>query len=248
MIVIKQKPTILFPAELTVGFLSDFYSQLDNLLQDSPGEIELDCSALDRVTSIHVSTLWQVHIMCQQASIPLRLSSVKYGLERVLRVLDLYHLLVDEGKGEVEIDGTETKYAASLQLRFKVTVEDINRALDKFRDFLMRLNLGEICAFDLETVFYEVATNIRLHGGLNKDDSVLFTASLANDRISLLFVDPGILFDPTRKASTCDQQQRNYRNLSRGLGLRMIKRMMDDISYERVNNRLNVLTLEKKFI
>jgi anti-sigma regulatory factor (Ser/Thr protein kinase) len=148
------------------------------------------------------------------------------------------------------VEGRKSELRASqpmLQLEFKATINSINDALDKFRDFLMRLNLAELSAFDLETVFYEVATNIRLHGQLNKpNDLVEFTATQMPGKIFLRFTDQGQFFDPTSRKTTHDPREAYYKRQRRGLGLTMIKRMVDTISYQRVEDRFNVLSLEKR--
>jgi anti-anti-sigma factor len=242
---IKGKKTILIPADLDKNTLSSFYGELDHLVRELPNEIVLDCSSLHHITSNHIGALWQAYIRCQQAGISLRLSSVKCGLERVLRMLDLYDLLVHR-ESPAERGETDTAWLPELQLKFKATVPGINDALEKFRDFLMRLNLAELSAFDLETVFYEVATNIRLHGRLNENDSVGFTATQMPGKISLRFTDPGQSFDPTNQMSTLNPREAYSKKQRRGLGLTMIKRMVDTISYQRVEDGFNVLSLEKK--
>ena len=138
-----------------------------------------------------------------------------------------------------------TEKSDLLKMKIRPTLQDIEQALGRLHDFLKQLDLEEICAFDLETVFYEVTVNMILHGGLSRSDYIEFTAAPGPDQISLRFVDPGSPFDPTSHDSSFDPQVAIRTRQKHGFGLVMIKRLVDKLSYERVDNRLNVVTLEK---
>jgi anti-sigma regulatory factor (Ser/Thr protein kinase) len=112
--------------------------------------------------------------------------------------------------------------------------------------FLERLDLPEIVVFDLETVFYEVATNICRHSGLERHHKISFISELDRDGISFEFRDAGERFDPTGNTPEFDPRLAIKRRQSRGIGLVMIQRLMDSVSYERVDGELNVVTLKKR--
>jgi anti-sigma regulatory factor (Ser/Thr protein kinase) len=180
-----------------------------------------------------------------------RLSSVKYGLFRILKILNLYEFFefeegTVESKPEMEKAWQGAVSMPSLRLSFLPTSWAIKDALDRFHDFLTKLNVREICAFDLETVFYEVTTNIRLHGQLDDDDCMEFTATPTGDLISLRFVDPGPMFDPTSDPPHFDPDRAIRRRQSSGFGLTMIRRLVDSISYQRRDDGRNVVTLTKR--
>lgn len=231
----EEKNIIVVPRKTDPpNAVSSCYAELDDRLRGRPDAIFLDCSRLDPITSYHINILWDIHLRCRQAGIPLRLLSVRPGLERILKMLDLYH--------HFEISAEKP---ILLKSKIRPEAEDIERALDRFRDFLKQLDLDEICAFDLETAFHEVTHNIFLHGGLNRGDLIEFTATSNQGQISLRFVDPGSPFDPTSPASSFDPRVAIRTRQKRGFGLAMIKRLVDVLSYERVDNRLNVVTLKK---
>ena len=139
-----------------------------------------------------------------------------------------------------------TEKSDLLKMKIRPAFQDIEQALDRLHGFLKQLDLEEICAFDLEIAFYEVTVNIILHGGLSRSDFIEFTATPGHDQISLRFVDPGSQFDPTNHDSSFNPQVAIRTRQKHGFGLVMIKRLVDKLSYERVDNRLNVVTLEKK--
>ena len=248
---LNQRCVITVPADLDGGTVMDFYSKLDSLIEERPVEILLDCSDLEHTTSSHISTLWQARQRCQRAGIPVRLSSVRYGLFRILKILNLYELFefeqgTVESKPGMEKARLGAESVPALRLDFLPSAWAIKDALDRFHDYLRELNVQEICAFDLETVFYEITTNIRLHGQLDDDDCIGFVATPCGDVISLRFIDPGPMFDPTSDPPHFDPDQAIRRRQTSGFGLTMIRRLVDSISYHRRDDGRNVVTLTKK--
>ena len=243
--------TVRLPADLDEPALSGFCEELKASLRESPQAIAIDCSLLEHASSAHINTLWNALTTCERAGTPLRLSSVGYGLERVLKVLDIYDLFVVERLSEepppvAEWHGLVRAGFEHFQVEIDPTMDEINGVLLGFHDFLRKSDVSEICAFDLETVFYEVSTNIVRHSGLGLDKSISFSATLDTDGIRMRFTDAGSSFDPTRNAP-CFDPRRAIRNKQRnGIGLTMIRRLVDDISYERVGDKFNVVTLRKK--
>jgi anti-sigma regulatory factor (Ser/Thr protein kinase)/anti-anti-sigma regulatory factor len=241
---------ILVPADLDEGAQEGFFAELEIVLEDSPPEAVLDCALLDHATSGHINMLWEAQTKCEEAGTPMRLKSVRYGLERVLRILDLYDLFTLEPKRFDESDaadsGSDTAEAPVLDIEFKATMNGISDALSTFHDFLVRSGLPGSCAFDLEIVFYEVATNIRRHSGLDEADHVEFTATVEGNSVLLRFADAGEPFDPTRRSPVFDARVAIRTKQTNGIGLTMIQRLVDTISYKRVDGRLNVVTLTKQ--
>ena len=243
--------TILVPAGLDRENLERFYADLEISLKESPKQITLECSLLEHATSAHINILWEAQSRCEQAGISMRLLSMGYGLERVLKILDLYDLFSIEPaaagvRPETQEDHSVGDRPPVLECEFKLTVEEITDILAKLDGYLLNLGLPATYAFDLKTVFYEVATNIRRHGGLKEDDTVAFKAILGQEEITMRFVDAGRPFDPTAHKSRFDPGRAIKVKQSNGIGLTMVRRLVDKISYERVGNRENVLVLGKK--
>jgi len=123
----EESPAIPVPGNLTSSTLTTFYTELDNQLKESPNEIVLDCSRLDHATSNHISLLWETLQRSKQAGIPMRLLSVRYGLKRVLEILDLYDLF------EISTEGS-----TALQLKIRLTSDDIDQAIGSGRNLCIR--------------------------------------------------------------------------------------------------------------
>jgi len=238
---------ILVPVDLDEGAVEGFFGELEIVLEDRPEEVLIDCSHLDHATSGHINLLWEAQTKCDESGSAMRLVSVRYGLERVLRVLDLYDLFtIGHDHVEVGAEADETgQGGVSLELEFKASMPDINDALSRFHDFLVRLGVPGTVAFDLEIVFYEVATNIRRHSGLTETDVIAFSATPEQEKISLRFADSGEPFDPTSATIDFDPRKAIKSKQINGIGLTMIQRLVDSITYRRVGNSLNVVTLTK---
>jgi anti-sigma regulatory factor (Ser/Thr protein kinase) len=249
---LEKRHTILVPTDLDEGALEGFFTELEIILEDMPPEVGLDCSLLDHATSGHINMLWEAQTKCEEAGVPMHLLAVRYGLERVLRILDLYDLFsIQERHGEIQpavCKGYRPKVdIPAFEVDFHATMHGINDALGRFHDFLVRAGLPGSCAFDLEIVFYELATNIRRHSGLAETESVRFSAAPGEGSITMCFTDTGRAFDPTLTTSDFNPLRAIKTRQTNGIGLTMIQRLVDSIRYERVGGRSNVVTLEKRY-
>jgi anti-sigma regulatory factor (Ser/Thr protein kinase)/anti-anti-sigma regulatory factor len=247
---IKKYGLISVPAEIDDDALQAFFDELNLAIGDSPPGIALDCSALEHATSRHINTLWDALTRCESKGVPMRLTGVGYGLRRVLRVLDLTELFT------VEYDSnSESKPAQFLahgrtperfEEEFGARIEIVTDVTARLHRFLEQLGLAEIAVFDLATVFYEVATNICRHGGLDRDCKIMFAAMVSPAEITFEFRDGGERFDPTGNTPEFNPHLAIKRGQSRGIGLVMIQRLMDSISYMRIDQKYNVVTLRKR--
>jgi anti-sigma regulatory factor (Ser/Thr protein kinase)/anti-anti-sigma regulatory factor len=243
--------SIFIPPDCDEGILDGFFLELDSLLEEGVDGIDIDCSLLDHTRSGHINALWDALTRCEEAGVKMRLTSVGYGLERLLQVLDLYPLFTLEpsdrkpqpGLGHME--GGATRQTA-FSAEFEPGMDDISNTFIRFHDFLKKLQVSEMHAFDLETVFYEVSTNIFRHGGLPSLSSIRFSATLKGPDLELRFQDEGKAFDPTGYSRHFDHHEAILHEERHGLGITMIQRLVDGISYERADGIRNVVTIRKR--
>lgn len=98
--------------------------------------------------------------------------------------------------------------------------------------------------FDLNLVLEEVFSNIVRHGFRDdQDHSIKISVCYEHDAVIVQIVDEGIPFNPMEIKQPdlrCPLEERRVG----GLGIHMIKRIMDDIVYER-KGRQNILTMKK---
>jgi anti-sigma regulatory factor (Ser/Thr protein kinase)/anti-anti-sigma regulatory factor len=246
----KKSQSILVPEDLDDDSLRDFFNRLEAAIADQPSEVLLDCSSLEHATSRHINALWDALNRCQGMGIPMRLTAVGYGLRRVLNVLDLTELFTVEYEGERGDRGVrplvQDRPTERFEVEFDARIEAVTEITAKLQTYLEGLDLSEITVFDLESVFYEVATNICRHSGLDEDRKIGFLAEVGHDDVSFEFTDAGERFDPTGNTPEFDPRLAIKRRQSRGIGLVMIQRLMDSISYQRVDQAFNVVRLTKR--
>ncbi len=246
----KINEIIPVPGEITNDSGQDFLKNLKSLVAASRGPINIDCSAMKMVSSNHVSILWQARDICAGADREIHLRSASQNLIRVLKIMDLadlfyIHPAAENTMGEITqtfLLAPQNNFSADINL----SMENINRALIQFLEYLAGFGISERITFELQTVFYEIATNLRIHVGRQCGNSFKFMATCASDKLIMRFIDSGHSFDPTTVPNYLNPDMAIMTKRQNGLGLIMVKRMTDRMSYERKNGCLNILTLEKK--
>lgn len=245
--------SIAIPGELSEDSVKDFYAEIEGLCRDYKGRLGLDCSDLRNATSSHVGILWQVRDLCERAGLEVYLNNVSRNLVRILEVLDIADLFELDILEEDEVTGEFTRTfqmspSKNFELTFKATDRDIEDALNRFLDYMRNFCDCDKCLFEVRTIFYEIATNIRLHAGEDGLNEVKFMAvPHPNDKFIMRFIDSGPPFNPSAQTKLFNPGNAIKNKQKRGFGLIMISRMTDAITYERRNGKLNVLTLEKKW-
>jgi serine/threonine-protein kinase RsbW len=139
---------------------------------------------------------------------------------------------------------------ASLEQRFTLHVPSSTQNLAMIRDFVSNVGtqagLAEDDVAKLELAVDEACTNVieHAHGGdLTKD--VVVRAEFDEKTLRIEVVDTGRGFDPALLPDEPLPEMVAHRR-SGGLGLRMMKTLMDEVSYEIVPGDRNRLRLVKR--
>jgi serine/threonine-protein kinase RsbW len=242
------RPTLVVPADVERDGGRAFLARLAAMLDPTAGEVALDCSRLRGATSGQIDVLWGARRRCEAAGVPVRLTYVGRGLERVLKVLDIYDLFEVEFRprtmSEPQPGRTPAASGLTFEAEVKASIEGVSEVMGGFREFLLGLGLPEMEVFDMGTVFYEVATNTREHGGVGERGASHFTAALHDGTMTMRFVDSGRPFDPEQGAPAFSAREAIRRRQNRGIGLVLVRKLVDSICYERIGDQ-NVVTLEK---
>jgi len=215
-------------------------------------EIRVDSSGLIRVTSNHVSLLWQTHEECRVKNCTLVLEGTTPALKKTLEMLDLAELF-KVGANAPEYQELKDSQPISIMApsEFTDTIsldnQGVQKSLQKFIDYLHSLGLPRKTEFALRTVFYEVVINIRGHSGLKESEQAQFAAKTDGHGMKLIFQDKGRQFDPTQFISTHDFAIAARKRQMRGFGIIMIRKLIDKMTYSRKNNELNFLELYKQW-
>lgn len=232
--------------------MAEFEDKLTNTLQECQANVAMDCSALEFVTSSHINLLWAAYLQCADDGIAMYLQSPTAGLIRVLKVLDLYDVFEYRDEGTFAVTGNDLPvFDNSLRPSYRDQIpadrESVDKALIDFLHFLSEAGLPELTEFELRTIFYEVTTNIRLHSGISEKDRMEFTVKVGDRRIILEFVDSGMPFDLTSQNLELEPRLAGQRRQKRGIGINMVHKLANRVSYTRQDNSRNVVVIEKNW-
>ncbi len=139
---------------------------------------------------------------------------------------------------------------ATLEKNFELHVPSSTENLSMIRDFVAKIGamagLDEREVMKLELAVDEACANVIEHAyGMDNSQEVLIRAILDPDKIQIEIVDTGSSFDPG------GVRQMNLEELvaqrkNGGLGLRLIKSIMDDVHYQIVPGEKNELRMIKR--
>ncbi len=89
----------------------------------------------------------------------------------------------------------------------------------------------------------EAVVNVMNYAYHNGKGDVDIDAQINDEHLKFVIIDSGTPFDPTVKAEVDTTLSAEQRSIG-GLGIHLIRQIMDTINYERVDNK-NLLTLSK---
>jgi sigma-B regulation protein RsbU (phosphoserine phosphatase) len=100
-------------------------------------------------------------------------------------------------------------------------------------------------AMQLNLAIEEVVVNVMNYAyPAGTEGTVCIDAQVSDGLLQFVVSDSGVAFDPTARAEVDTTLSAEERNIG-GLGIHIVRQIMDSINYKRVDNR-NVLTLGKK--
>lgn len=139
---------------------------------------------------------------------------------------------------------------ASLERKFSLQVPSSTENLALIREFVTSVGrqakLDEPEINKLELAVDEACANVIEHAyGNDLTKEVLVRATFDEDALRISVIDTGSGFDPRSiKQETLDQLI--HERQSGGLGLRLIKNLMDEVNYEIVPGEKNELHMTKR--
>jgi anti-sigma regulatory factor (Ser/Thr protein kinase) len=133
-----------------------------------------------------------------------------------------------------------------MTLQLQATAEEVMRAVETLQEFAARQGVPEKVIFGLALALEECGSNIVNHA-LQRDATRSFKVVFERkgDGFVIELRDDGPAFDPTAAAPRKAQAEDD--DLPGGWGIELVRRQMDDISYQR-EGKENVLRLTKRLV
>ena len=124
-------------------------------------------------------------------------------------------------------------------------ISEIARLNEFVEEIGNEFSLSPEVVFNLTLVLEEAVVNIINYAYPKEEhESIYLSAKLHNDSIILVLTDTGKEFDPTMAPEADITLSADERPIG-GLGIFLIRQIMNEVRYERIDGK-NVLTLEKK--
>ncbi len=246
----KREQSISLPTEPSVITREEYLKQIDSLFGDGADVLHIECAQIQQVFSWHIHILWQTRLRCSRHGSDMKLQSAPDGLIRVLNMLDLAELFGCRKELSHTVSNDDQSVSrvdrAHLDIAFPATEQGVFEGQRRLVSLLSSLQIPSLTQFELLTVFYEIATNIRMHGMVDKSIPVQCVVDCKEDVVTLTFRDNGIAYDPTFSHT---QQGRSQKVVpgrqTNGYGLSLIRKLSDTMKYTRTAIGQNELTIEK---
>ena len=135
----------------------------------------------------------------------------------------------------------ETEKYMAKSIMVKNGIDNLSYLLSFTEENLKEYGMDERAVNHSCVCIDELFSNISLYSGAN---DVELTIKGDDDSVFLIIKDDGIQFDPTAADEADTTQSADDRRIG-GLGIHIVRKLMDSVSYEYINGK-NIVTLEKK--
>ncbi len=132
-----------------------------------------------------------------------------------------------------------------LELSITNRVDEIVRVNQSFNAFAERHNIAAGVRRKMNVVFEELLSNIVSHAYRDKGEHTIdLRAELSSDRLAVTITDDGRPFNPFTSVAPYDTAASLEEREPGGLGIHLVRNMMDEVSYRRRTDK-NVVILVK---
>lgn len=134
----------------------------------------------------------------------------------------------------------------ALSVRIEDMAESLRLALDAVRTFALSHNVPQTALYRVLVALDEVISNIFCHGYEGCSGPVELSVALEGEYLELRVVDRARPFNPLQRASPDLGQAVEHRPIG-GLGIHLVRALIDDVEYTRRGEN-NHLLLRKKVV
>lgn len=123
--------------------------------------------------------------------------------------------------------------------------KEVGRVVSFINDFVSKHNVNEKLMNQIDVAVDEICSNIFNYAYKDKKGEVTVVISFKDETLKISFIDNGVRFNPLDKEDPNVNLPLEERPIG-GLGIFLVKQLMDDVTYEYSPNGENILTIVKK--
>ena len=235
-------------ANLPVGLFDDFTYEMQETTLDSGSTLFLYTDGLTEAkNSLHK----------------------QFGLKRVMAVLNSnngltprellekmtseVHAFVEDAEQSDDLTMLAIRYSPvdhhlilNEELTIQNQVQQVKNVNAFMKEIMGRLDIEKSLAKKLQLAVEEAIVNVINYAyPVGETGDIGLNVSSDGNILKIVISDSGVIFDPTMKQDTDITLSVENRPIG-GLGILLVREMMDSINYERLND-MNILTLKKNF-
>ena len=144
----------------------------------------------------------------------------------------------------LEIKHYDTTLTAMKELILQADIANLTKAIDFVNEELQRNNCSRLLQGSIDLAVEEIFMNIVNYAYTSKGGNIALYILIVDKEVVIRFEDTGIPYNPLEKADPDLDEALINREIG-GLGVFLVQKLMDKLSYKRLENR-NILTMRKK--
>ena len=136
--------------------------------------------------------------------------------------------------------------SANLHMKIETRLDELSRVFDAVRDFGERQDWPTDTVYLIDLALEELTLNTMNHGHDGGIHEIEIALKSEPDAITIEITDDGRPFDPLSDAPEPDVGAAMEDRAIGGLGIHLVRTMMDEMSYRREGNKNHITLITRK--
>ena len=136
--------------------------------------------------------------------------------------------------------------SAQISLEVQTNLDELERITSAVEQLAEQENWPPPLVFHVTLALEELAVNVINYGSPDGNHKIEIRMASEEDALTIDIIDDGLPFNPLTEGPSVDVNAPIEERRIGGLGIHLVRSMMDDLSYRRENGK-NHLTLAKRF-
>lgn len=238
---------VIVQGRLDFGAAAEFQRKLEQALtaaKAAPAALIVDCAALDYVSSAGLRVFLLSARAAQRAGIAFALCALQPAVREVFDVSGFSRIMTVHADRPAALAHTGAPPVNERRICVPAAAAQLPALTQFLQDFWSAASLPPAQAMSFELALEEVFMNVVMHGSSpGTVPRVEVSLMLADEGVVMSIEDDGAEFDPLTLPQPDVQAGISERKVG-GLGVFLVRKMMDTVSYQRIGAR-NQLRMSK---